>query len=362
MKITRLRTALVQIPFDPPIGLGGPAVLRASGLVLVFVESDQGVTGEGLVFTFNGQRMAVLDAMVKSFEPLLAGLDPQHSGTFMMRAWSDLRTYGSSGIAALCLAGVECALWDLRAKLLGVNVARMLGACRTVIPAYQSSELWVSLSRDELQRSAAEQVSAGYRAMKMRLIGDIPQDVARVRAVREAIGPDILLMADANQKLTVPLALRLGRMLEEFNLTWFEEPVPAHDHAGEAQIAAALDTPIASGESVYTSRGAFEMLQQRSCDVLMPDLLRMGGPSEFIKAAHLAEAFNIPVSNHTYPEMSIGLLAAIPNVNFLECMPWVSAVYQQRVELDGQGRAVVSARPGWGFDFDPAAIKRYSVA
>jgi L-alanine-DL-glutamate epimerase-like enolase superfamily enzyme len=213
-----------------------------------------------------------------------------------------------------------------------------------------------------LQRSAADQVKAGYRAMKMRLTSDIPQDMARVRAVREAIGPDIQLLADANQKLTVPQALKLGRLLEEFNLTWFEEPVPAHDHAGEAQIAAALDTPIASGESVYGSRGVVKMLQLRACDVLMPDLLRMGGPSEFMKAAALADAFDIPVSNHTYPEMSISLLAALPNANFLECMPWVSPVYRQRVELDGHGRAIVPDRPGWGFDFDPAVIKRYSVA
>ncbi|MPZ58048.1 MAG: mandelate racemase/muconate lactonizing enzyme family protein [Rhizobiales bacterium] len=362
MKITRLRTALVQIPFDPPIGLGGPAVLRASGLVLVFVESDQGVIGEGLVFTFNGHRLGVLDQMVRSFEPLLVGIDPRHSGAFVTHAWNDLRTHGSGGIAAQCLAGVECALWDLRGKLLGVNISSMLGACRTLIPAYQSSELWASLSLDALQRSAADQMSAGYRAMKMRLIGNIPKDIARVRAVREAIGPDVPLMADANQKLTVPQALRLGRMLEEFNLTWFEEPVAAHNHAGEAEVAAALDTPIASGESVYTSRGAMEMLQQHACDVLMPDLLRMGGPSEFMKAAAFAEAFNIPVSNHTYPEMSIGLLAAIPNVNFLECMPWVSAVYQQKIEIDGHGRALVPDRPGWGFDFDPAVIKRYSVA
>jgi L-alanine-DL-glutamate epimerase-like enolase superfamily enzyme len=144
-------------------------------------------------------------------------------------------------------------------------------------------------------------------------------------------------------------------------VTWFEEPVPAHDHAGEAEIAAALDIPLASGESVYTSRGAFAMLQQRSCDVLMADLLRVGGPSEFMKAAALAEAHNLPFSNHTYPEMSIGLLAAIPNVNFLEHMPWVSAVYQQRVEMDAQGQAVVPERPGWGYDFDPAVIRKYAL-
>lgn len=361
MKITALRTEIVNIPFDPPIGLGGAAVLRSSGLVLVFVESDQGAVGEGLVFTFNGQRLAVVDAMVKSFAPLLIGLDPHASGTFMTRAWADIRGLGGAGIGVLCLSGIECALWDLRAKLLDVNVSRMLGACRTVIAAYQSSELWVSLTLDQLQRSAADQVKAGFRAMKMRLTGDFAEDLMRVRAVREAIGPDISLMADANQKLTLSQALRLGRALEEFDLTWFEEPVIAHDHHGEAQIAAALDTPIASGESVYTSRGAMEMLQQHACDVLMPDLLRMGGPSEFIKAAHLAEAHDIPVSNHTYPEMSIGLLAAIPNANFLECMPWVSAVYQDKIELDAQGRAVVPERPGWGYRFDPAVIKRYSA-
>jgi L-alanine-DL-glutamate epimerase-like enolase superfamily enzyme len=360
MKITRLRTQLVQMPFDPPIGLG-MAVLRTSGLVLVFLESDQGVVGEGLVFSFNGQRLAVLDEMVRSFEPLLIGLDPHMSGSFSTRAWADLRNYGSAGISVMGLAGVECALLDLRAKLLDINVSRMLGACRTTLPVYHSSELWVSQSIDQLQRAATEHVKQGYRAMKMRLIGDIKKDVERVRSVREAIGPDIGLLADANQKLSVPQAIRLGRMLEEFNLTWFEEPVAAHDHEGEAQVAAALDTPIASAESVYTSRGIFEVLQHRSCDVLMPDLLRMGGPTEFLKAAHLAEAFSMPVSNHTYPEMSLALMATIPNGMILEYMPWVSPIYLQQIELDKQGQAIVPDRPGWGFGFDPAAIKRFAV-
>ena len=127
--------------------------------------------------------------------------------------------------------------------------------------------------------------------MKMR-IGkfDIEHDVARVRAVREAIGPYIALMVDSNQQLSVPGAIKLGRLLEEFNLTWFEEPIRYDDHAGEAEIAAALVTPIASGETEYTSRGMHEMLRLRSADILMPDLQRMGGPTEFLKAARLAEA------------------------------------------------------------------------
>lgn len=364
MKITRLRTTLVQIPFEPPIGVGF-AQFRTGGCVLVFLESDQGAVGEGLVFSLNGNRLTVLDAMVKSLEPLVVGINPGMSGAFSLRAAADLRNVGTSGMATLALAGLECALLDLRAKLANSSVARLLGACHTALPVYHSSELWVSHSIDALQNAAAAHLENGFRAMKMRLKcdpADPAADVARVRAIRDVIGPDVPLMADANQKLGEAQAIRLGRMLEEFELTWFEEPVAAHDHAAEARIAAALDTPIASGESVFGSRGVIEMLRLRSVDVLMPDLLRMGGPTEFMKAATLAEAHGTPVSNHTYPEMSIGLLAAIPNVNFLEYMPWVSPIYREKIELDAQGRAVVPDRPGFGFSFDPAKVKKFAVA
>lgn len=165
-------------------------------------------------------------------------------------------------------------------------------------------------------------------------------------------------MADLNQRLgSAAEAIRLGRELEQFRLGWLEEPLAAHDHEGEAQVAAALDTPVASGESIYTSRAVLEMLRLRSVDVLMPDLQRMGGPAEFLKAAALAEAHDVPVSGHLFPEMSLALLAAVPNARILEYMPWASAVYAEQVELDAQGNAVVPERPGWGFAFDPEAVK-----
>jgi len=253
-------------------------------------------------------------------------------------------------------------LWDLRGKAAGLNVARLIGACTTAVPAYHSGGLWISRSVDELQREAADFVAQGWRAMKMRISKPrAEEDVARVRAVREAIGPDIGLVVDSNQQLTVPRAIRLGRMLEEFNLTWFEEPIPYQDHAGEAEIAAALDTPVASGETEYTSRGMFEMLRARSADILMPDLQRMGGPTEFLKAAHIAEAFNTPVSSHLFPEMNLALLAAVPNAIYLEYMPWCEPAYRERISLDAQGRAIVPERPGWGFAFDVDAIRRYGV-
>jgi L-alanine-DL-glutamate epimerase-like enolase superfamily enzyme len=359
MKITRLRTAQVVIPFDPPIGIGH-ADLRSNGCVLVWLETDEGITGEGLVAVLNADRLALLEQMVHSFSALLIGLDPQLGGAFSVKAGAGARALG--GMAVVAQAAIENAMFDLRARALGVNVSRMLGAVRTTIPAYHSGELWITHSLDALQRAAEAHCRAGFRGMKMRLKGDVREDVARVRAVREAIGPGIALMADLNQKMSsVPEAIRLGRQLEEFNLAWLEEPIAAHNHAGEAAIAAALDTPIASGESVHTSRAMLEMLRLGSVDLLMPDLQRMGGPSEFIKACALAEAFDVPVSGHLFPEMTLALAAAIPNATVLEYMPWASAVYAERVELDANGHALVPTRPGWGFSFDPEAVRKYSL-
>jgi L-alanine-DL-glutamate epimerase-like enolase superfamily enzyme len=346
MKITRLRTVPVEIPFDPPIDIGRP--LRSNGCVLAFLDSDQGVTGEGLVCSLNAEGLPALDEAVRSLEPLVVGRHPHALAGFAVR------DRGNQG--TLAMAAVANALCDLRAKLLGVNVSRMLGACRASLPAYHSGDLWVSLSIEQLQRAAEAHLRKGFRAMKMRLRGNA-EDVHRVKAVREAIGPDVVLMADFNQRLGSPAeAIRLGRELEQFGLGWLEEPLKPHDHAGEAQVAAALDTPLASGESVYGSRAMLEMLRLRSADVLMPDLQRMGGPGEFLKAAALAEAHDVPVSGHLFPEMSLALLAAIPNAKILEFMPWASPVYAEQLELDAQGNAVVPERPGWGFGFDPGAV------
>ena len=169
-------------------------------------------------------------------------------------------------------------------------------------------------------------------------------------------------MVDANQQMSVKQAIRIGRMMEGLNLTWFEEPVICHDHVNrEAAIRAALDTPIASGETVYTHRGVLTMLRAGSADVVMPDLQRMGGPTEFLKAGHLCEAFHIPCASHLFPEMSLGLLASLPGGYYLEHMPWFENLYRERTRtVDANGDAIVPDRPGWGFAFDPDAVRHFA--
>jgi L-alanine-DL-glutamate epimerase-like enolase superfamily enzyme len=361
MKVTRLRTIPLQFPFDPPID-GGLMQLRSAECILVLLETDSGLIGEGLLLTLNGTRTRLVNEMVLSFEPLIVGRDPDMSGAFLDRAWRDVGFLGRTGLTVFGISGIDSALLDLRAKAADLNVSRFIGMRTAAVPLYHSGGLWISRTIDELQREASDLVARGYRAMKMR-VGKptIDEDVARVRAVRASIGPTIDLMVDANQQFSVARSIRFGRLVEDCRLAWFEEPIAYDDHHGEAVICAALDTPIASGESEYTSAGMFTMLSLQSADILMPDLQRMGGPTEFLKASTLAAAYKVPISSHLFPEMSLPLLATASNAIYLEYMPWTEPAYLERIELDAAGAAVVPTRPGWGFGFDPAAIRRFAM-
>lgn len=361
MKITKLDLRTVSVPLPSPIP-SARIVIKTADCVLVTLETDEGVAGEGMVFTLNGHRLAVLHETLRSLEPLVLGLDPAMSGAFWSRAWADIAFLGHRGATVVGMSGIDMALWDLRGKQAGLNVGRLIGACRDTLPIYRSGSLRLSSSIDQLQAEAAGFVKDGYRAMKMSLgKPGIQEDVDRVRAVRQAIGPGVRLMADCNQQFTPDRAIRLGRRLEEFELAWIEEPVPYHDHAGEAAVAAALDTPVASGESEYARFGMMDMLQRKSADILMPDLQRMGGPTEFLKVAHVAEVFNTPISPHLFTEMSLSLAAALPNALIVEHMPWFAPLYGAPIALDAEGNVKVPTAPGWGYSFDPEAVARFAV-
>ena len=357
MKVTRVRTLPANVPLEKPILAGGWEI-RSAGILAVLVETDAGIVGEGLAFTLNGRRMRMLVDGVETLAPLAEGLDPHHCPEFVEKALRDTLFFGHKSPLIMSLAAIETALWDIRAKAAELPMHKLLGAVRQKVPVYWSGGLWLTMSIDELQREAAERVKTGYRAMKLRIArGDDRVTAERVKAVREAIGPDVKLMVDANQTLDVAGAIRLSRRLAEFDLTWFEEPVPYYDHRGEAEIAAASPIPVASGESEYLARGMAEMAEMRCCQTLMPDLQRMGGIGEFIKGAHLAERHGVAVSSHLFTEMSLPILASLDNASFLEVMPWFEPAYQDRVRIE-DGVAHVSDLPGHGCRLDVAALER----
>lgn len=357
MRVTGIRTIAADVPMAAPILAGGWQI-RSAGLLAVLVDTDQGVTGEGLAFTLNSRRMRLLADGVDSLADLVVGTDPAFTGAFVERALADILFFGHKSPLVMSIAAIESALWDIRAKAAGLPMHRLLGAVRDQVPVYWSGGLWLSMSIDALQSEAAARVAQGYRAMKVRIgRGDDTVTAQRLRAVREAVGPDVGLMVDANQTLDVGSAIALARRLADCDVTWFEEPIPYWDHKGEAAIAAASPIPIASGESEYLARGMQEMIEARAAQTLMPDLQRMGGIGQFIKAAHLAEAAGVAVSSHLFSEMSLGLLASLGNATYLEIMPWFEPAYLDRIEIE-DGRARVSQRPGHGFRLDLAALER----
>jgi L-alanine-DL-glutamate epimerase-like enolase superfamily enzyme len=355
MKIERLETRAIALPLDRPIQSAlGP--IHSCGVVLVYAYTDNGIVGENLVFTLNDRRTGVLQRMVDELADLVVGRDAGHIAGFWARAWKDINFFGHKGVPVMGISAIDGALWDIAGKAADMPLYRLLGGARDRLPAYHSGGLWLDRDIDALAREAQDMVASGFKAVKMRLgMPDARQDAGRVRAVREAIGPDIRLMADANQGLNEAQAIRLGRMLEPYGLTWFEEPLPAWDLEGVARVAAALDTPIASGETEYTRYGFRSMLALRSADVLMPDLQRVGGVSEFMRVGHMAESLDVPVSSHLFPETSIQVLGALANAIYLEYMPWFSSLYRERLEFV-DGDAVVPERPGWGFSFDAQRI------
>ena len=350
MKITRLETRLVNIPLDKPIRTAIHD-MRSVGCVLVSLHSDQEIIGEGYCFALNGQRLKAFDEVLKSYAPLVEGQPADFIEGIWENIYQSLNPMGQQGITIGALAALDTALWDLQGKALDKPLHRLWGACRTRIRTYASGGLWLSQSIDELTTEAQQFIDQGFLAMKIR-VGKAHwrEDVERVKAVREAIGADIELLADANQALTPKQAIKLGRELEEFELGWLEEPVAAHNLTGHAEVRSRLDTPIASGETVYTRYGIKVMIEANACDILMPDLQRMGGLTEMRKAAALAASYDLPVSTHIFTEQSLCFAGSVPNCCSVEHMPWFAGLFNESMVLE-DGELVIPERAGTGFSF-----------
>lgn len=360
MRITRLRTALVDIPLPRPVR-SVQSSIESVGCVLVYLDTDVGLTGEGFAFSINGKRLGLLHEMVRSLEPLVVGEDPWMTERFFARAWADCVFIGRRGVSLFGISAVDMAIWDLKGKDAGKPLHQLLGGVRDEVPVYASGGLWMSSSIEELVDQAEAFVAQGFTAVKMRIgSASAAEDVRRVRAVREAVGPDIRLMADATQSMTVPRAVALGRLLEPFALDWFEEPVPAEDPNGLAAVAGALDVPVATGENAFTRTEFHHLLEKRAASVLMPDLQRVGGFTEMARVAHTAHSYGVTVSPHLFTEYSVSVVAAFPNATWLEHTTWFAPLFDDTLEMTG-GLARVPVRPGNGFPFSSTAVDRYRI-
>ncbi len=359
MKITSLRSHVLALPLPRPVRTSVHDI-RTVDTVVVEMQTDAGAVGAGFCFAFGRHRARALHALVEDLAPLYVGQDPLAARTLFEQGWRSINFLGHAGAAVMALAALDTACWDLAAQRAGVPLFRLLGGTRTRVPAYASSGLWLDYSVDELLEEAERFVAQGHRAVKMRLGRSPAEDVERVRRVREALGPEIRLLADVNQGWDETTAVRVGRNLEAYDLYWLEEPLPYEDLEGCARVAAALTVPIATGETEYGSLGMKRHLELRAADVLMPDLQRMGGVTGFLKAAALCEAFHTPLSSHLFMEVSAHLLAASPAALILEHMDWWQALCEEPLALV-DGEVVLPDRPGLGLTLDRRALERFSA-
>ena len=361
MKITRLRTRPVSVPLDRPIATAIHRI-ESVGCLLVSLETDQGLVGESYLFTINGVRLKAFDEMLHGFAGAVEGRDPHYVEAIWQDIWREINPTGHQGVTIAALSTLDTACWDLIGKAADRPLHHLFGACRDRIETYASGGLWLSYSMDDLVVEAAALLDQGFRAMKMRVgNSDLRKDLERVRRVREVIGPEVKLLVDANQAYRPKQAIQLGRLLEPFDIVWFEEPVAAYDREGQALVREKLDIPVASGETEYTKQGIRSTIDARSADVLMPDLQRIGGLTEMRRAAALADSFNLPISTHIFTEHSLSIAGSAPNCISVEHMPWYAPLFRETLELQ-DGALIIPVRPGTGFTFDPKAVEHFALA
>jgi L-alanine-DL-glutamate epimerase-like enolase superfamily enzyme len=362
MKITSFEAIVLKVPEDDPLANMPEEAGRTRPAVALRLRTDSGIEGIGV--TLYGKMTRTLHTAVEELAALTVGEDPMRIEAIIAKLRSNSGDAGPGGIFTLALSAIDTALWDIKGKALDQPLWKLLGGHRDKVATYASGSLRRGLTDKQAQQAAETLLKKGFKEMKtqMALLGNpTPADeVRRVKVIRDVIGPDIKLMCDINQRWRPEQAIDIGHRVEEagVGLFWLEDVTAADDYQGLARVTAALKTPIAGGEYVWGIAPFRQMIQAHSVDIVMIDLARVGGVTQWMKVAGMAEAFNLPVVSHVMPEMLLHMVAACPNGLTVEYMPWMVALYQETPAIEN-GQLVLPTKPGLGLTFDEKAIKSF---
>lgn len=348
----------VEVPMTYALGTSRGRITKAP-LVLIDVQTDEGITGRAYLWSYFRQAMPAIASILQAIEERTAGQRVEPETLWAMLA-ERFALIGVQGIVRMAMAGFDVACWDALAVAAGVPLATLLGAKPRPIPAYNSCGLGL-MPADALADEAEKLLAGGFAAIKLRLgYPTLAEDLAAVHAVKRRIPTGVALMVDYNQALGAEEALIRGRALDREGIAWLEEPIRHDDYAGAAMLARELDVPVQIGENFSLPAGMQAALDAKACDLVMPDLERIGGVTGWRTAAKLAAERNIKMSSHLYSEASAHLLAATPTCHFLEYMDWADKILVDPLTIES-GHAVISDRPGSGIVWDDNAVERYRV-
>jgi L-alanine-DL-glutamate epimerase-like enolase superfamily enzyme len=329
---------------------------------IVRISCADGSQGTGYCYTIGTGGSSVLALIADHLAPKLIGRDADEIESI----WKDLffATHATvvGAITSLALAAIDTALWDLRCRRLSQPLWKAAGGAQRSVPVYSTEGGWLHLPIEALVGESLAAQAAGFLGVKIK-VGrpHVAEDVERLTAVRRAVGPRFEVMVDANQAFSVGEAIRRARHYEALDLAWFEEPLPAEDLAGHVRLAASTSLPIAVGESIYSLQHFREYLQRDACSIVQADVARIGGITPWLKIAHLAESFNIPICPHFLMELHVSLCAAVPNAAWVEYIPQLDSITSSRIAIEA-GRAIPPETPGLGIEWDWDAIERGLVA
>lgn len=347
-----------------------PEVLRTDALqtfvrqetILVSLTTDDGLTGTGYAYTIGTGGSSVLALLRDHLAGLLLGADARNVEALWQRLLSVTRATSVGAITSLALAAVDTALWDLRCLRAGEPLWRLAGGAHERLPLYDTEGGWLHLTPDELASSAQQAKERGLRGAKVKVGKPTAgEDAERLAAVRAAVGPDWVLMVDANQSMTGAEAIRRARAYEPYDIAWFEEPLPADDLAGHVRLAASTSIPVAVGESLYGVGRFAEYLSAGAAGIVQADVARVGGITPWLKTAHTAEAFNVQVAPHFLMELHASLACAVPAGMYVEHIPQLDAITRTPLTIE-DGCVVPPEAPGIGIDWDEDAIDDLRVA
>ena len=359
LKISGLRVRPVLAPMSLPLQTATGAIETAP-LVLIDLQTDHGIVGRSYLFAIGQHNFAPIVALVEAMGEMLRG-DPLSPFEIEKKLRAKYTLLGVHNIVLFAMSGIDMAAWDACAQALGQPLVSVLGGAPKAVRAYNSKGLGI-MPPGPLAAQAEQLVAEGFTAVKLRLgRPNARDDLEALRAVKKAIGPDITLMCDFNQALTVNEAILRGRMLdEEGGLHWIEEPIRADDFAGNRRIADALDTPVQIGENFMGPEQMVQALAAGASDYVMPDVQRIGGVTGWMRAAALAQGAGLEMSSHLFPEISSHLLAVTPTCHWLEYVDWVEPVLQQPLQVR-DGYVTIGDAPGTGVVWDEDAVRRYAA-
>jgi len=359
LKVRSLSATAVTLPMRHPLGTSARKLDHAS-LLLVDLLTDDGPIGHAYAFCYLPAIARALVPIVEELGEAIAGL-PLNPLDLAQHVRRHFKLVGVVGPLAMVTSSVDTAAWGAMATAAGVPLATLLGAESRPLAAYNSNGLGL-MSPEEAADEAEALLEGGFHGVKLRLgRSHFAHDLAVVRAVRRRLPDDIHIMADFNQALSPAEASRHCQTLDHEGLYWIEEPIRHDNYAQMARIAQAVKTPIQIGENFTGVQPMAAALASSACDLIMPDLDRIGGVTGWQQAAGLAESYNCPVSSHLFPEVSAHLLAATPGAHWLEYVDWAAPLVTHPLKII-DGMAVIPDTPGNGIEWNPEAVARYRIA